>query len=119
MLLSLEKHLGLVGVDGVGWQRSTFSEGDPKHLLGMVPVYVMVHVMLAVEAVEVIVPAMTNRTFQVFLKLFSNLAKGVFLQRRSPKGGFRPERAQFFILQGMEVLQGKQQSPEALCWSSS
>lgn len=74
---------------------------------------------LVVEAVEVVVPAMANRTFQVFLKAFSNLAKGVFLLRRSPQGGFRLERAQFFTLQGTEVGQGKQQGHEALCWSSS
>lgn len=81
--------------------------------------HVMVRVVLVVEAVEVIVPAMTTRTFQVFLKVFPNLEKGVFLLRRSPKGDFRLERALFFILQGTEVLQGKQQGPEALCWSSS
>lgn len=111
--LSLEKHLELVGVEGVGWQRSTFSGNDPKHPLGMVPMHVMFHVMLVGEAVEVIVPAMTSKTFQIFLKVFSNLAKGVFLLRRSPKGGLRLERAQFFILQGAVVLQGKQQGPEA------
>lgn len=117
--LSHEELLGLVGVEGAGWKRSTFSGDDPKHPLGMVPVPVMVRVTLVVEAVEVVVPAVANRTFQVFLKAFSDLAKGVFLLRRSPQGGFRLERAQFFTLQGTEVCQGKQQGHEALCWSSS
>lgn len=81
----------MVGVEGIGWQRSTLSGGNPEHPLGMVPV------MLVVEAVEVLVPATTSRTFQVFLKVFSNMAKGVFLQRRSPKvnSGWREPSSSF------------------------
>lgn len=42
--LSHEELLGLVGVEGAGWKRSTFSGDDPKHPLGMVPVPVVVRV---------------------------------------------------------------------------
>lgn len=100
VFLSHEELLGLVGVEGAGWKRSTFSGDDPKHPLGTVPVPVMVRVTLVVEAVEVVVPAVANRTFQVFLKAFSNLAKGVFSPKEEPPWWFQAGKSPVLHLAG-------------------